>query len=86
MSAAGTVKVLLAAHANPKQTDKRGRTVLVLAATRGDLAIVNTLLAGGVGADSHAAGEPTALLAAVRAGHADVAQALLAAGARADPG
>ena len=36
VSAAGTVKVLLAAHANPKQTDKRGRTVLVLAATRGD--------------------------------------------------
>ena len=41
----GTLKVLLAAHANPKLADKRGRTVLVLAATRGELGLVNALLA-----------------------------------------
>ena len=84
MGSEATLKVLLAAHANPKLADKRGRTVLVLAATRGDLSLVNVLLVGGVGADTHAAGESTPLLAAVRAGHVEVARSLLAAGAKAD--
>jgi ankyrin repeat protein len=77
-------RLLLAAHANPHLMDKRGRTVLVLAATSGDLPIVTHLISSGVSADAHGDHEDTPLLAAARAGRIEVALKLLVAGAKVD--
>jgi len=76
-------RILLAAHANPHLMDKRGRTVLVLAATSGDLAIVSQLLSSGVTRRSWRSRRHAALAATAR-GRVEVALKLLVAGAKVD--
>jgi ankyrin repeat protein len=71
-----SLSLLLAHGANPLATDHSGHSALWLAAARNDLELVTALLKAGV--------KQTPLLAALRATHSEVAQALLAAGASPD--
>lgn len=79
-----SVPLLLAHGADSTIPDHAGHSILWLAATRGDLTVIQALTAGGVPADTHAANEPTPLLAAVRAHRTEAAQKLLEAGANPD--
>jgi ankyrin repeat protein len=77
-----SLALLMARGANATSVDHTGHTILWLAAVRGDLPIVNVLLAGGVPPDTHSASEKNPLLAALRATHSDIAAALLSGGAK----
>jgi ankyrin repeat protein len=76
--------LLLARGANAAAADHAGHSVLWLAAIRNDAGLAQALLNAGVAPDTHAAGEGTALLAALRAPHSEVARMLIAAGANAE--
>lgn len=76
-----SVQLLLARGADAAATDHAGHSALWLAATRGDLAVIKSLLNAGVRPDAHAAGEQTPLLAVLRSPKSRaVVQALLDAG------
>jgi ankyrin repeat protein len=63
------------------ETDKRGRTILVLAANLGQLSTVKLLLGSGADVNLSADGGETPLMAAARHGFTAVIEALIAAGA-----
>jgi ankyrin repeat protein len=80
-----SLQILLAHRADAAAVDQAGHTVLWLAASRNELAVIETLLAAGVSADAHAAAEQTPLLGALGAPHSEKAvQMLLNAGASPD--
>jgi ankyrin repeat protein len=79
------IRLLVAAGANPDAVDALGETMLMTAVGSGDLAAVRALLELGAdanGRDVHY--EQSALMVAARAGFADIARALIAAGAEVD--
>ncbi|RMH01006.1 MAG: hypothetical protein D6702_12560 [Planctomycetota bacterium] len=76
------VRAALAAGAPPDQREEVfGTTPLQQAASRGDRAVVEALLAGGAGVDFAAADGTTPLIAAAFFGRAEVVRLLLARGA-----
>ncbi|WP_035384723.1 ankyrin repeat domain-containing protein [Ferriphaselus sp. R-1] len=81
-----TVRAILASGAYAKTRDAAGNTLLMLAAQRGDLAMVELLLAAGVEVDAVDASGWSALTRAVynpalKQGFAEIVQALIRAGA-----
>ncbi|MGD0503025.1 MAG: ankyrin repeat domain-containing protein [Steroidobacteraceae bacterium] len=82
--ALGSLSLLLKRGAKPTAQDHSGHSVLWLAATRGDLIVLQALLEDGVPADAHAVGEQRPLLAALRAANPEGARQLLDAGASID--
>lgn len=76
------VEWLLTSGADPEGRDQAGEPLLFRAAATGDLASVDLLLAHGAGVDTEdAVYGQTALMVAVRNGHAAIVKRLLAAGA-----
>ena len=79
------IDLLVAAGADPSARDSVGETMLMAAVGSGDIHAVEALLAHGVDVNARdTAYEQTALMIAARAGHAGIAERLLAAGARID--
>ena len=78
------VRALLGAGENVNARDRHGQTALMLAAHRGDRAVVEVLIAAGAELDTAAKHNLTALMLAIVAGHQDVARLLLRAGTDVD--
>lgn len=77
---AEAVRALLGAGENVNARDRHGQTALMVAAHRGDRAVVEVLIAAGAELDVVAKHNLTALMVAIVAGHEDVARLLLRAG------
>jgi len=80
----GNVEVLrgqLAAREDVDQKDKHGQTGLMIAAMRGQRAVVELLIERGAALDHTAKFRLSALMLAVIKGHEEIARALAAAGA-----
>jgi uncharacterized protein len=76
-----SVKILLAAGANPRASNRYGVTPLALACQRGDPRVVERLLTAGARTTDALPGGETPLMTAARAGNADAVRTLLAHGA-----
>ena len=76
--------VLLARGADATAPDHSGHSVLWLAVTHEDTALVNALLTDGVKPDTHAPHEEPALFAAIRASHLEQVQRLIESGTGVD--
>lgn len=76
---AADVARLVAAGVNIHAVNSAGDTALMVAASRGRLAVVNALLAQGADLQASARDGATALTLAARCGHAAVVEALCAA-------
>ena len=72
------VNAFLAAGMNPNVKDEsRGETALIAAATRGDMAIVKTLIDGGADINAKATNGANALIRALENKHEDISALLL---------
>jgi ankyrin repeat protein len=74
-------KLLIAAGANARATNRYGVTPLALACTNGDPAVIELLIEAGVDANSALPGGETALMTASRTGRLEAVAALIAHGA-----
>jgi ankyrin repeat protein len=82
--AQGAAKTLAPHDASLDVRDAHGLTQLIVAASSGQTATINSLLAQGAGVDATAADGRTALIAAAQSGKIEAIESLVAAGANLD--